>query len=143
MQCRQCVEPGGDLLEQAQRRVDREWAVFGDVPGERLPIEQFHDEEWRFRRFVEPRIEHFDDVAAVDARGDLGFELEFFAGVPDAHDVRKQELQGDAAFGGRVLRFEDGPHAAFGDAAPNAVARSEDLSRLEQKRSPKRSNESE
>jgi hypothetical protein len=127
------VEACGDLLEQAQGFVDTERALLAHAGGEGLAFEQLHHEVGRLARLVETGVEHLDDEGAVDAGGDLGFELELLARAGDAHDVRKKELERHPAFGGQVLGFEDGAHAALGDAAPNAIARSESLSRLKQR----------
>jgi hypothetical protein len=66
-------------------------------------------------------------VVTSDARRDLCFQLEAAPCALHLHDVRQEQLQRHAGFGGYVLCFVNRAHAAIGDMPNDPIPSGEDL----------------
>jgi hypothetical protein len=131
-----CVQRIGDLRGDAQRLIELQAPLF-EASGERLAVEQRHDDEVRAPRLTD--VEDAADVGVIEAGDHARLALEPDAGVGVAGDVWRQQLDGDAAIEPRVTSPIDLAHPAGADCRDDFV-RPETSTRFDVHRSsPKRS----
>ena len=112
------VEGVGDLGRDLQRLVERERPLL-EAGGERLPVEMRHDEEVRAVGVAD--VVDAADMRMIERRDGARLALEPRAQVGIAGDVRREDLDGDAAIEPRVAGFVDFAHAASTQRADDFI----------------------
>ncbi len=114
------LKPLDHVEDLRDRLVRGERAVIFDEGLERLAGHQLHDDVRTTRLLVGPQNEHA--ARMFDRAGQAALLAEPFDGVPRGDVLGRDQLQGHPTAPVRVLRLEDGSHAAAAEPANQPVA---------------------
>jgi hypothetical protein len=124
------VEPRRDLPKIADDARRGQWSLRLHDLVQLGAVQQLHHQKWHAARAVEARVEHFDDVLAIDATRDARLEPKFLDRVLRVQHVWPQHLQRDLELRLELFGHVHGAKAALGQKLLDAVALGEGLADL-------------
>ena len=114
----------GDLVDDVHGLLRLERPLPDPVP-ERLPLHVLHGDVGPV--FALADLVDDADVRVGQGRGRLGLDEEPLLELGRVHEVRRQELQGDASLELEVLGLVDDPHTAVADLLDDPVLAGDEL----------------